>query len=172
MTMRLPIRLAVFEAAHRDTTVTGSVPLSRMRRLVEMAGLQPYEASATLRLYRREDKRAWLEGTLSAVLTLQCQRCLAPFEYPIVRQFELVLVQSDLEAARLQAQAEPLWVEDGWVYVEALLEDELLLSLPLAARHAAVGDCDPSVVAPLGGYSVVPAEDQPAVGPSQGTDRK
>jgi uncharacterized protein len=68
---------------------------------------------------------------LSADLTLECQRTLEPFEWPAVVDTRLGLLESEAGAAALPPDCEPLLLEDGSLSPRRVIEDELLLALPL-----------------------------------------
>jgi uncharacterized protein len=75
-------------------------------------------------------------GSVCAVLPLECQRCLGVVEHRVEAPIRLVLTDGpDL----MQDPPEPyeaLPVMDGLVRPAVLIEDELLLALPLIPMHA------------------------------------
>lgn len=81
--------------------------------------------------------RLFIEGTLE----LTCQRCLGPLQHVVHVEHDLLLARDATELERLDAEPEvdAILVEDK-LDLLALVEDEVLLSLPLAARHAE-GEC-------------------------------
>jgi DUF177 domain-containing protein len=76
---------------------------------------------------------AEVEVTARAVLT--CQRCLAPLEWPIASRGRVALVADAAEADRAPAQLETALAPDRRVSVRDLVEEELLLALPLCPVH-------------------------------------
>lgn len=71
-----------------------------------------------------------------ATLTLECQRCLQPMAQPLRIDRRFRFVEGEDEAARLDEELE----DDVLALVPrfdllALVEDELLLALPLVPRH-------------------------------------
>ncbi len=85
-------------------------------------------------------------GQLQAALDMQCQRCLRPAVITVDRRFRLVMVRSDLEAARLQADHEILEIEGETLLIRNLIEDELLLSVPLVPMHDDAAHCDAAML--------------------------
>jgi uncharacterized protein len=71
------------------------------------------------------------------VLQLQCQRCLGPFDYPVDVRNTLLLMQRGADAdEELDDPEGPDAIEaNPELDVIALVEDEVLLSLPLSPRH-------------------------------------
>ena len=68
---------------------------------------------------------------------LECQRCLEAMVWPVNSDVSLTFVESIDEAERLPEGLDPQWVEKGRVKFRDLIEDELLLTLPLVAMHPA-----------------------------------
>lgn len=79
-----------------------------------------------------------VELAAQATVTLECQRCLQPMALPLRFERRFRFVQGEEEAARLDEE-----LEDDVLALAprfdllALVEDELLLALPLVPRHDA-----------------------------------
>ena len=72
------------------------------------------------------------------MLTLVCQRCLGNMQWPFRLRRRLYLAHGEDEVERLEAEAVPdaeVLVAGGVVDLAALVEDEVLLGLPLIPRH-------------------------------------
>lgn len=76
-----------------------------------------------------------LDGEVNADLELNCQCCLEPVSYHVQSRFRFGLISSDEEAGLLPEEFEPLLVSGSEQSLIDLVEDELLLSLPIVARH-------------------------------------
>ena len=125
------------EFARAAQQLQGSVPVAGLTRLQDC--LSDNGGEVRFRVYgaRDEERRPVLEVEISGMLHLQCQRCLGPLDYPLHVRNTLLLVRpgenpgpddDDPEAPDyIEASAE----QD----VAALIEDEILLSLPFAPRH-------------------------------------
>jgi uncharacterized protein len=79
----------------------------------------------------------WLDVQASVSLPMQCQRCLTPVSERVQAQRSFRFVADEATAAALDDEAE----EDVLVLSRdfdalALIEDELILSLPLVPLHA------------------------------------
>ena len=101
---------------------------------------------------RREGRgeESFLHLSVQGVLGMQCQRCLGRMEWAFDLQRSLLLVRSEQDFPEDELE------EDGFDAIEAgreldllqLLEDEILLALPIAPRHES---CDlPDSVARAG----------------------
>lgn len=76
-----------------------------------------------------------LKGKVATKLKLQCQRCMEPFIYEIISNFALGIVNTLDEANELPDQYEPALVSEGALPLKDLIEDEILLNLPIIPRH-------------------------------------
>lgn len=76
---------------------------------------------------------------LRAAVTLECQRCLGTLCRTVESESKLAFVAQ--EDALLPADHEPVVGDPRRVDLAALVEDELLLAVPLIARHAPGGEC-------------------------------
>ena len=81
-------------------------------------------------------------GHLQADVALVCQRCLEPVVVGIDAGVDLVFVETEAEAERVEAGTDAMVLANGeTIHVVDLLEDELLLQLPLVARHTDAEGC-------------------------------
>ena len=59
-----------------------------------------------------------------------------------------MLFRSEADAADVPAELEPVLAREGRIRAGELVEEELLLALPIVPLHAAVSPCFPSATAP------------------------
>lgn len=144
----LPAKVRYAENAVRPLEFDGVVPVSRLPRLREMVPDQEIDTlppvSAQLQTTRSKDGGAQLNGRVQGCLCLRCQRCLQPLRWAFDFDLVLRLVRSEADEKRLLDHCEPLLLEDDWLPLHQLIEDEILLALPMAPAHPA-GDCPPVV---------------------------
>jgi uncharacterized protein len=75
---------------------------------------------------------AHLDLCIEAAPVLTCQRSLASFVFPLAIEQRYGLLRDEADAAGLPAEVEPLVLgEDGGLRPLDLVEDELILALPL-----------------------------------------
>jgi len=74
-------------------------------------------------------------------LQLVCQRCLGALEYPlhIEASLHLAATQAEIDADPLEAEGPERIVASREMPVRDLVEDEVLLAIPLAPRHEHCG---------------------------------
>ena len=76
-----------------------------------------------------------IEGAVEAQVSVACQRCLKPLELTLADDIRLALVQDEEAAAKLDGEIEP-WIEAEYRLDPAnIVEEQLLLAMPLAAYH-------------------------------------
>jgi len=93
-------------------------------------------AEGSLRPASGAPAQHWLHLQAKAQLPLQCQRCLAVMLQPVVvdRHFRFV-VGEDQAAREDEASEEEVLALAPQLDLHALLEDELILALPIVPRH-------------------------------------
>ncbi len=123
-----------FRMAEARRILEGDVPLRQMRRLGAL--LEDDAGSARVRLEFGIDEMGarFLQGTIRAALSIQCQRCLEPMPWQVDLALSLGLLHPGEDEARAGVH-EPLIVDDVPMHLLDLLEDEILLALPQIPRH-------------------------------------
>jgi uncharacterized protein len=114
----------------------GHVSLSEMKRLGESLVDNSGNVEVSLEFGIDAEGIRYMHGRLHTVLMLECQRCLEPMRFAVDRDFALGMVRSETEAEALPSHYEPLQLDGQPLFLRDVLEDELLLSLPIVARHA------------------------------------
>ena len=98
-------------------------------------------------------------GHLGASLAMTCQRCLEPVTVAIDAAVRLVFVAAEADGEHLGADVDAVALEEGeQIHLVDLFEDELLLQLPLVAKHPDRRDCGPAA----GFAEAAMAPDEPA----------
>ena len=136
MSGALPPFLDLGQAARSDLSLTGSLAVKSLTRLVSALAADSGIADVELRAAPEVGGRIVVTGSIRAPLTMTCQRCLENVTLEVVTEPRLAWVKSEAEMEALPPEYDPLFAPDGRVAVAGLVEDELLLALPLAPRHA------------------------------------
>lgn len=140
----LPRYIDVRKLTQQQGQVKGVTALSNLPRLAEFASdktEQPVEV--LLDFFRDEEGRQCIRGQVSAQLVVTCQRCLKPMVQVVASNIDLVIVRSDDENRSLSSEQDGWQVSDDQIELATLLEDEILLAMPIVALH---DDCQPQVV--------------------------
>jgi len=81
------------------------------------------------------------EGQVRATLALTCQRCLDEVAVPLEVECRLFFVEGEQVDPGGPADYEPVVMHDGRISRAELVEDELILALPLIATHGEGSGC-------------------------------
>lgn len=131
----LPEQIDPFRLAEQGVTLNGVSPLADMSRLKPSMSPQGALARARFEFGTDEQGVCFLNGHVEATLILECQRCMEPFEYAIITDFALGVVHTLEESKQLPEQYDPALVQDGQLALRELIEDELILNLPIIPKH-------------------------------------
>lgn len=134
--------LDVKSFAQAGGTLTGQEPLrSHARLLAETQGRGAempvtWSATAEVRNPRHVQPEIWLHLSAGALLSLTCQRCLLPVDVPVSidRSFRFVGDEETAAAQDDESEEDVLALSRNFDVVQ-LVEDELLMELPLAPHH-------------------------------------
>lgn len=86
---------------------------------------------------RYDDRhRCLVEVKISANVQLECQTSFKPIDYQVDTNIVYCTVISEEQIADLDEEYEALLIEDGQVDIKQVIEDELILSLPIVANRA------------------------------------
>jgi uncharacterized protein len=118
------------------------IPLTAFPRLpVQPAGSM--ESVRGRAQFRREGGFAVAKLEVSGRVQLVCQRCLAPMHQAVDGTARIALVASEAEADRVPPEFEPVRAPDGRIRVRDLVEEEVLLALPIVPLHETAAQCAP-----------------------------
>lgn len=129
-------RLDAFRLARDRGVVEGTVDAHRLPRIEDLLGAGP--ARIDWRIAGSTDAlgRPALNVELSGAVSLNCQRCLADFDWPVGQETELLLAHSEDELVALDAESgSEVVLAASPIDPLGLVEDELVLALPFAPRH-------------------------------------
>lgn len=164
-----PARLDVAALAQAGASLSGQWPLSGLERLAACAAagtLQPqqqvsWRIAGELRPQRAGAPEIWLHLQAATTIALECQRCLQPAVSELDVESAIRFVASEEEAAELDADSEDdVLALTRSLDAQALIEDELLLALPIVPRHEVCPAPLPGSVAPETA-DAVPARQNP-----------
>lgn len=154
-----PTRLDVEKFAREGAVLQGDWPLTDLPRLCESAAAErPPGHDDRVRWEARGERTGgvepatWLHLAANASMALQCQRCLAPVDVDVVVDRRFRFVAGEATAAELDAVSEDdVLASTRALDLRGLIEDELLLALPLVPMHTA---CSAPLPVPGAGLGV------------------
>jgi uncharacterized protein len=138
-----PTRFDALKLSASGESLTGVVEAADLPRVADRLAADAGAARIEWRLVGGSDgqRRPVLTLTLVGSVPLVCQRCLQPFAARVDQRTELLLARSEAELARLDVDEIEVVLATERLDPLALIEDELLLSLPFSPRHAE-GQCE------------------------------
>lgn len=130
----LPRWIVARKLAARGQVLSGAIAARDLSRL--SAAVLAADARVEVELeFTPGDQISEIHGRVRVGVTLTCERCLEPVEVALAAAPALGLVRSDEEAARLPTRLEPCLLAAEELDLFDLVEEELLLTLPIVARH-------------------------------------
>jgi uncharacterized protein len=141
--MSSPVSSECFDAlplAVRGATLDREFRLIDLPRLADWAVDDQARAHLSARFHLIE-ARVGVVGRATAKLRLICQRCLGPVQVPVDDEFHVVLVPSEVEMDQLPEQQDAVVVDATRLELSWLLEEQLLLAMPLVPLHATLAEC-------------------------------
>jgi len=151
-------RVNAVELAGRAATLERSLGLTQLPRLAEAGALDGTQVRAQLEFGTFEG-RITVAVRVEGEVFLACQRCLKPCACAVDEDALLVLVASD--ADEVPGGYEPLLGDAERLSVAEVIEEQVLLGLPLVPMHETAAECG-AVAAALAAV-----EDEPAVDETQ-----
>jgi|JI10StandDraft_1071094.scaffolds.fasta_scaffold1233490_1 uncharacterized protein len=128
--------------ARAQGNLTGSKELSHFKRLqleaqgVAATSLVRFTAEGQIRSTSGQGEQIWLMLTAEVALPQTCQRCLGPVDVPVVveRDFRFVATEEQAELEDEESEEDVLVLSRDFNLLE-LVEDELLMALPVVPKH-------------------------------------
>ncbi|MDH5183909.1 MAG: YceD family protein [Gammaproteobacteria bacterium] len=142
MLMELPASFDPYRAATANEVIKNqfdSQGLERLKQSVLSIGDEPLQVE--LEFSTDITGRSYLKGKVALLVELECQRCLQGKPYPLTAYLDLVLLRHEGQVEKYEGESEPVVIEDDGLDLKTLIEDELILALPIIAMHDE--DCQP-----------------------------
>lgn len=128
--------------ADREAELTGEFEIAQLNRLAPLVHAHRDRViRACMRCWRRSDGSLQLQLSYNAELSLLCQRCLEPVEVNVDETADWDIGCGGQSRATVPAEGDVLDLGDQRVRPLDLLEDELILSLPMVPRHPSIDEC-------------------------------
>lgn len=156
------------EFARTSSRIGGGCAVARLARLADLLADGGGEVQWELagESARRADggSDAHLALSFGATLRLACVRCLEPVAVRVEehRHYRMVVSESIAEREDLESEDFDLLCHDPRLDVLGLLEDEVIMALPIAPRHA---DCERPAGAGAATAAADAGADEPRVHP-------
>ena len=138
--MALPTLIDPRKLANQGIVLEGHFHAKHLPRLAAAVSEIETPLSASVKFSVDEAGAKIASGSLSMTVTAVCQRCLDPVPVALKAEFLAQIIWSEDQLANVPSDREPWVVVDKMTNLNELLEDEILLALPLVNYHE-VGKC-------------------------------
>ncbi len=160
-TNSVPRMLEPRKLAAQGKSIAGLIAPDNCLRLLDAVERIRSPLSVELLFYRDEQNRIRLEGKVGAEVSSVCQRCLEELNISLEADIARAVVFSDEEMRILPRELDPWMLQGEAGDIIALLEDELIVSLPIVSCHPE-GECGfPSQFGPAKDDAVSEKQDNP-----------
>jgi|AutmiccommuBRH23_1029490.scaffolds.fasta_scaffold01945_7 uncharacterized protein len=138
----LPRAVAARKLASQGQRLGGAVAQEVLPRLMDAVLESGPQVTVELQFSAEEGGKPEIHGHVETRVTLNCERCLKPVELTLAAEPALGLVRTDAEAEALPGRLDPCVLPGEDLDLFELVEEELLLALPIVAMHEDVS-CQP-----------------------------
>jgi uncharacterized protein len=135
MVGHLPELIGPLALVDKRRRLTGALPLSMMASLNDLLFGNAGEAFVDLR-FEKDGRVSAVLGRIKADFELQCQCCLSPIPWHVDSEIRLGIVGSIEEANLLPDDFEPLLLDEEFIPLTRIVQEELILAIPQIPQHA------------------------------------
>ena len=121
--------------ADKNERIVGDLKVVDLRGLADLVEAKDEKITFELNFDRDQNRRITIAGGFSSELTMRCQRCLLPLKVKVEHVINIALIADEDEAKTLPRCQEGFVITDKTLSLNSLIEEELLLALPLAPLH-------------------------------------
>jgi len=143
------------ELARKGASMVLHVPVSKLARvlactyqagvgeaLAELAGLTELVADVQFDIGPEDFPRVGL--SIAGQLSLTCQRCFGPVQWPVRIESRLSVLDSDEQTELIASPFDSALISANGLDLADVLEDEILAALPMAPVHENEPQCQPA----------------------------
>jgi uncharacterized protein len=136
----LPVQVNHRRFVSDNAKLEGIIPLQRFGRFFALVEDEAGEVEAQLEFRKERKHRSLVIGKLRTQVSMICQNCMLPAPIQLETTLRVVVVNSEDALAALHEDDDGLVCEDELVLLVDLIEDELILALPMVGKHLE-GEC-------------------------------
>lgn len=134
--VKLPLMIDPVRSAQRRLDYRGIYTPVQVKRVAGSVVSIDSDVACSLSFFVDEQRLVVLKGTTTVSVTLKCQRCEKSFRYKVDVSWCFSPVVNDNQAKALPETCEPVNLnEAGEIDLLALMEDEIILALPIFPVH-------------------------------------
>ena len=100
------------------------------------------QVSINLKIFTEQSIDPKIKGSISASLTMPCQRCLGPIEWQAETSIDFLIIESLDQNKTGLSSVNTIVVDSDGLSIEKIVEDEVLSMIPLSLMHNKVALCE------------------------------
>ena len=143
--VKIPVTIDPYRTAQKRSSFDGILQLQNLTRLSEQLSNNDGDVAVIIHCGNDEQGLVYIEGEAQCIVQVRCERCGDDMTLNINSSFAYTPVKGDDSAQEEIPQRYDVIETDehGEVNLRQLVEDELILALPLFPMHDE-GQCDPN----------------------------
>ena len=143
---QLPRRIDAVKLVKVNQRLNSVIDQNNLARLNEAVVRCLEPVTCDIQFSQSADKQRLMKGSCNTRVVMVCQRCLGEVTYPISSEFEIGFVFNDEQASQLPSYLEPVELDEkGQLDLWSVVEDEVILALPMFPMHAE-NECQAKVI--------------------------
>ncbi|MEH6650630.1 MAG: YceD family protein [Motiliproteus sp.] len=131
----LPITIDPRRAADQGRILDGEITLASLEQLSSYLVDSDGIVNVSLTFGVDEERIRFIKGQADTTVKMLCQRCLEPVTLELEAEMSLGIVTDDEAAKQLPRYYDPNIINEPKQDIYRLIEQELILTLPLIAQH-------------------------------------
>lgn len=136
-TAKLPKYIHPSELSIQGVTIQGSYLVQSMDRLRQLGTPESKDSVVSFRLKfeRNEEGAPVINGEVKTTLNVICQRCAKPMILTLEAHPHLMIFSQESQMTQMPREYDPLVTYNQPVLLMGIIEDELLLAMPMIPKH-------------------------------------
>ncbi|GGI73997.1 hypothetical protein GCM10007978_09670 [Shewanella hanedai] len=136
-TVKIPVSIDPIRAAASLLSYEGMIPGKQLKRLNELSAGDCSDVAVSFECGEDIQGIVYLKGKAVTELTLNCQRCMTLYTTKVTVDFNFSPCGNEDEIDELPDVYDPIECDEiGEVRLHQLIEDELIIAMPLIPMHA------------------------------------
>ena len=133
--MALPSIIDPRKLAQQQALYEGHVGADQLTRFAQAVVAIESDLQARVEFDLNPSRKPCVSGSINVRAAVPCQRCLEPVVIEVAAEFAVEVVWNEEQAAAIIKLADSWIVPERQANLVELLEDELLLALPVVSYH-------------------------------------
>ncbi|MEC4724871.1 23S rRNA accumulation protein YceD [Shewanella sp. D64] len=136
-TVKIPVSIDPTRAAASQLSYEGAIPSKQLKRLNELSAGDCSDVVVSIECGEDIQGIVYLRGKAVTELTLNCQRCMTLYTTKVTVDFNFTPYGNGNEIDELPDAYDPIECNEiGEVRLHQLIEDELIIAMPLIPMHS------------------------------------